>query len=213
MLSRRTAIQSMLGATLAPGILRGASRRPGEKPNLLFLWTDEQRADTMAVYGNTRYRVPVLNKLAGSSVVFERCYDTQPVCTPARSSVLTGQWPHANGCMHNNVPLRPDTKTLPELVDDADYRTAYVGKWHLGDEVFAQHGFEHWVSIEDIYTRYFSEGRDKATRSSYHHFLDELGYKPDRTENNQFTRQFAVRRPVEHCKPAFMAQEASKFIL
>ncbi|MCP5113719.1 MAG: hypothetical protein GY953_23030, partial [bacterium] len=78
MISRRAALQSLMGASLAPGVLRGDSRRPGEKPNLLFVWTDEQRADTMAAYGNKRYRVPVLNKLAASSVVFDRCYDTQP---------------------------------------------------------------------------------------------------------------------------------------
>jgi arylsulfatase A-like enzyme len=214
MLSRRDAIQSLIGAGVsgAPAILRGASRTPGDKPNLLFLWTDEQRADTMAAYGNRRFRVPSLNKLASESVVFERCYDTQPVCTPARSSVLTGLWPHTSGCIHNNIALKRDTKTLPELLDDDAYRTGYIGKWHLGDEVFAQHGFQEWISIEDIYTRHFSPGRDQGARSSFHHFLAELGYKPD-TDDNKFSRQYAVRRPVEHCKPAFMASEAARFLL
>lgn len=114
MLSRRDAIQSLIGAGVsgAPAILRGASRTPGDKPNLLFLWTDEQRADTMAAYGNRRFRVPSLNKLASESVVFERCYDTQPVCTPARSSVLTGLWPHTSGCIHNNIALKRDTNEI-----------------------------------------------------------------------------------------------------
>lgn len=212
MLSRREAIGHLAGLAGAPAILRGARRLAGDKPNLLLLWTDEQRADTLAVYGNPRYRMPALNRLAQESIVFERCYVTQPVCTPSRSSVLTGLWPHTSGCIQNNIPLRPETRTLPELVADPAYRTGYIGKWHLGDEVFPQHGFEHWISIEDIYSNYFSPGRDRSARSSYHHFLLELGYRPD-APDNKFSRDFAVRRPVEHAKPAFMAREAARFLL
>jgi arylsulfatase A-like enzyme len=211
MVTRRTALRTLSGTLAAPAIVRGR-RRPGDKPNLLFLWTDEQRADTLAVYGNHRYRMPALNRLAARSVVFDRCYDTQPVCTPARSSVMTGQWPHATGCITNNIALRRETKTTPELLNDAAYRTGYIGKWHLGDEVFAQHGFQEWVSIEDIYSSYFSQGRGDQARSSYHHFLLQLGYKPD-TKDGRFSRGFAVRRRIDHCKPAFMAAETSRFIL
>jgi arylsulfatase A-like enzyme len=177
----------MLGAGFgAPAILRGSRRPAGDKPNLLFLWTDEQRADTLAAYGNDRFRMPALNRLAANSVVFDRCYDTQPVCTPARSSVMTGMWPHTNGCINNNIPLPTETPTMPELLGDPAYRTAYMGKWHLGDEVFPQHGFQQWVSIEDIYTRHFSPGRSKDARSSYHHFLLELGHQPN--QQNRFSR-------------------------
>ncbi len=212
-LTRRQYLAQLTGSLFAPpAILRGGSRRPGEKPNLLFLWTDEQRADTMAAYGNRTYRVPVLNRLASQSVVFLRCYDTQPVCTPARSTVMTGLWPHQTGCLQNNIPLKPETKTLVELLDDPDYYTGYFGKWHLGDEVFPQHGFHEWISIEDTYTEYYSPARDRNARSSYHQFLVELGYTPN-TKDRKFSRDFAVRLPVEHCKPAFLAREATRFIL
>jgi arylsulfatase A-like enzyme len=214
MTTRRNALQALAGAAAAPGILR-ARRTPGDKPNLLFLWTDQQRADSMAAYGNTRYHVPVWNKLASECVVFDRCYDAQPVCTPARSCVMTGTWPHQNGCIHNNIRLRSDVKTMPELLDDSSYRTAYMGKWHLGDEVFAQRGFQEWRAIEDgIYQSYYSEGRDKNARSGYHNFLLSQGYKPDDSKHaNSFTRNFATKVPVEHSKPSFLAQEAAKFIL
>ena len=209
MLSRRRAIQT--AAAGLPALLRGASRRAGDKPNLLFLWTDEQRADTLSVYGNHRFRMPSLNRLASSSIVFNRCYDTQPVCTPARSSVMTGQYPHSTGCTTNNIPLTARTPVMPELLADSAYRTAYMGKWHLGDEVFPQRGFQEWASIEDGYHQYYSAGRDAGARSSYHAFLANLGYKPDPL-NGRFSRQFAVRRPIDHCKPAFLAGEASRFI-
>jgi len=181
------------------------------KPNLLFIWTDEQRADTMAVYGNRRIHSPNLNKLAEQSVVFENAYVTQPVCSPNRAAVMTGLWPHTCGVTRNNIPLRRDTVCLPEMVNNGDYRTAYMGKWHLGDEIFAQHGFEEWVSIEDLYTRYYTENRDRSKRSSYHHFLIEQGYKPD-LEDDKFSREFAARLPLEHCKPKFLEAEACDFL-
>ena len=130
-LTRRSALKSLVSAAAAPAVIR-SSRRPGDKPNLLVLWTDQQRADTMAAYGNHRYRVPTLNRLAEDSVVFERCYVTQPVCTPSRSSVMTGLWPHRTGCVRNNIPLPPGIKTVPELLGDSAYRTAYMGQVAFG---------------------------------------------------------------------------------
>jgi arylsulfatase A-like enzyme len=209
--TRRRVLQGIAASVAgAPAILR-AARRAGDKPNLLFVWTDQQRADTMAVYGNHRFRVPVMNELAARSVVFQKAYVTQPVCTPSRSTVMTGLYPHQNGCVGNNIALRPETRTLPELLNDSSYRTGYMGKWHLGDEVFPQHGFQEWVSIEDIYWEYFSSGRDRKARSSYHHFLESQGHQPE-GEEGTFTRDFASLRPVEQCKPAFLAKEAGDFI-
>jgi arylsulfatase A-like enzyme len=195
----------------APALALGDRR---EKPNLLFLWTDEQRADTMAAYGNRRIHAPNLNKLAAESVVFRNAYVAQPVCTPDRSTVMTGLWPHTSGCTTNNVPLPDDVPCLNEILGDilgdADYRAGYMGKWHLGDEIFAQHGFQEWVSIEDTYIGHYGRGRDRAARSSYHHFLLDKGYRPN--QKNIFTRDFAARRPLEHCKPKFLEQEACKFL-
>jgi arylsulfatase A-like enzyme len=179
------------------------------RPNLLFLFTDEQRADTMAAYGNRRIETPNLNRLAGQSTVFDRACVTQPVCTPSRSSIVTGLWPHTNGCTANNIPLGDETPCLPEMLGGG-YATGYHGKWHLGDEIFAQHGFDDWVSIEDMYFRWYRDGRDRDARSSYHHFLVEHGYEPD--ERNRFRRQTTANLPEAVSRPAFLAREASRFI-
>jgi choline-sulfatase len=200
-------------AGLAAGCAGASSKTAGRirrKPNLLFIWTDEQRADTMAAYGNNKIQVPNLNKLAAQSVVFRNAYVTQPVCTPNRSAVMTGLWPHTTGCTTNNIPLPAGVACLPELLADADYRTAYMGKWHLGDELFAQHGFAEWVSMEDGYGAGFSEGRDRNARSDYHHFLIEHGYQPD--SGGKFSRSFAARRPIEQCKPKFLELNACDFL-
>ena len=84
------------------------------RPNLLFILTDEQRHDTLRAYGNDVIQTPNLDRLAGEGVVFRRAYVSQPVCSPARSTILTGLWPHQSGVTRNNVPLRKETRTLPE---------------------------------------------------------------------------------------------------
>ncbi len=182
----------------------------GGRPNLLFILPDEQRRDTLACYGNGQIRMPSLNRLAEQSVIFDDVYVTQPVCTPSRSSLLTGLFPHANGMGTNNATLTSEFPCLPEMLKPGEYVCGYHGKWHLGDEIFAQHGFTDWVSAEDYYFKHFTAGRDKEARSSYHHWLVGKGLQP--ANGSFFGRQETRRLPEELNRPAFLAEEASRFI-
>jgi arylsulfatase A-like enzyme len=181
-----------------------------KKPNLLFLYTDEQAINTLAAYGNTQIEMPNLNELSEESCVFEKTYVTQPVCTPSRSTLLTGLYPHTNGCVCNNIPLKKETPCLPEILKDNEYRTAHFGKWHLGDEIFLQHGFDEWISIEDAYSKFYRKDKDKNQKSNYHKFLIENGFKPESGEI--FSREESARLPEEFGKPAFLARESERFI-
>ena len=183
-----------------------------KKPNLLFIWTDEQRADTMAAYGNQKIRTPNLDRLAKQSFVFQKTYVTQPVCSASRSSVMSGLYPHTSGVTYNNIPLSENILCFPELLNDPDYHTAYMGKWHLGNELFPQHGFDTWISIEDQYNSFFSEEKDREARSDYHHWLLEKGYQPSNPKENIFSRSFAASLPIEHCKPKFLEEKACKYL-
>ena len=180
------------------------------RPNLLFIQTDQQRADTLAAYGNQAIRMPNLNRLADRSTVFAQAYCPQPICAPCRGSILTGLWPTQHGLVENNLPLAGDVPILPELLPAEVWRSAHFGKWHLGDELFAQRGFTEWVSIEDQYNDYFSEGRDRNTRSSYHHFLIREGFTP--ANGRYFSRLEAAAFPEEVSKPQFLASEAERFL-
>jgi arylsulfatase len=184
------------------------------KPNLLFLFTDEQRQDTMRAYGNQRIQTPNLDALAAQSVVFTHAYVSQPVCTPSRATIMTGLYPHTCGCLANNVPLDEGVPTIAELFEDGDYRFAYLGKWHLGDEIFAQHGFDHWVSIEDMYRRFYRPQRDRSRNCDYYHWLEARGFEPDIHDGDwsAFSRHHVVGLPAEVSKPAFLAEETSRFI-
>lgn len=179
-------------------------------PNLLFLYTDEQAFKTLAAYGNPAIQMPHLNRLAEESFVFEQAYVSQPVCTASRSTLLTGLWPHTSGCTENNVPLPDEVACFPEMLEPGKYATAHVGKWHLGDEIFSQHGFQEWVSVEDFYQEYYREGRDRTAKSSYHHFLVQNGFSPK--AGHTFGRDESARLPEAYGKAAFVGREAARFI-
>ena len=185
------------------------------KTNLVVIMTDEQSANTIGAYGNSLIRTPNIDTLAARSILFERAYVTQPVCTASRASLLTGLYPHTSGCTENNVTLADDVRTLPELLGYADYRCAYIGKWHLGDEIFQQHGFDEWISIEDAYRGYYSQKRDRRCRSSYDAFLRSTGYVPDVSSDDgigTFSRGFSARLPENHTKASFVGSESVNYI-
>ena len=99
-----------------------------QNPNLLFLFTDEQRADTLSAYGNRKINMPHLDGLARRSFVFRNAYVTQPVCSPSRSTILTGLYPHTTGCTENNIPLPTDPQPLKTRL----FQRAYFEKGHSG---------------------------------------------------------------------------------
>jgi arylsulfatase A-like enzyme len=182
-------------------------------PNLVYIFTDQQRADTMAAYGNDWIDTPNLNRLADSSFVFENAYVSSPICTPSRSTQMTGLWPHTNGCIKNNIPLPNDVQTFAEFFPD-DYHTAYYGKWHLGDEVIKRRGWDEWHSIEDQYRIWNTKPEHDEILSDYHHWLVELGYEPDKESRGKmvFSRLSTASLPAEHTKAAYLGDRVAEFV-
>lgn len=110
------------------------------RPNILVLLTDQLRADILPAYGGSICQTPVLDRLAAESTVFTRAYTPTAVCSPARASILTGQYPHNHGVTGNHdnqithglLPDSPDL--LSRRLERLGYDRYYLGKWHLGDE-------------------------------------------------------------------------------
>ena len=167
------------------------------KPNLVLFLPDQQRADTIACYGGVKVHAPNLNKLASESVIFERTYVTHPVCTPSRSSLMTGTWPHTNGCTRNSVPLDRRFRVFPELMEDRNYRAAYIGKWHLGEEGPIGRGFDEWISTDD--------------HGDYTSFLISQSIIPDK-QNGRFSELAISNLPIELSRPKFLEKSACEFI-
>ena len=184
------------------------------KANLLILFVDGQSRQAIGAYGNSLAATPHIDALAEGSIVFDRAYVTQPVGTASMSSLLSGLFPHSSGCTENNLPLEPGTLALPELVDSDEYSSGYIGKWHLGDEVFRQHGFGEWTSVDDSRIDYYSANRDKRERSSFHHYLRSVGFEPDDDHESgpRFSPQFVSKLPEERSATTFVADSAIKFL-
>ncbi len=101
-------------------------------PNLVFIFSDQQAFDMLGCYGNDQIITPNLDGFAKEGVRFTHCFSNSPVCTPYRGMLMSGQQPLFNGAFVNDKPLVPGHgKKFAEVLRDAGYNTAYVGKWHL----------------------------------------------------------------------------------
>ncbi len=153
MLNRRTFLKSagsmLAGSILVPGLrVCGASMSPSNRPNVVFIMTDQQFAEAMSCrIGKQLINTPAMDSLAAGGMFFTRAYTPNPLCMPARNSLFTGRCPHETGVTKNDAQVRVNPTEFPCMgtyFRQAGYETAYYGKWHLG---FAQkdvsaHGFD-----------------------------------------------------------------------
>ena len=109
-----------------------------ERPNIVFYFSDQQRYDTVGVYGQKLNITPNLDKLAEDGVRFEHAFTSQPVCGPARSCIQTGKYATESGCFRNDIALSRDEKTIAHYIRESGYDTAYIGKWHLASTMFKE---------------------------------------------------------------------------
>lgn len=118
--------------TLFQGCGNSTHKEEAKKLNLLFVFTDQQSYDMIGVSGNKQVITPHLDNLAKEGVYFSHALSNQPLCTPYRGMLLSGQHPLYNGCWRNDVPLLPNNGTsFAQALNSAGYETAYIGKWHL----------------------------------------------------------------------------------
>lgn len=102
-----------------------------DRPNIIFLFSDQQRWDTCGCYGQPLDVTPNLDRMAREGVKFEHAYTCQPVCGPARACIQTGKYATEVGCHTNHRMLPTSETTLAKLLGQNGYETAYIGKWHL----------------------------------------------------------------------------------
>jgi arylsulfatase A len=115
--------------------LRAQAPRP---PNILLIQADDLGYGDLSAYGQTRFQTPSLDRLAREGIRFTQYYSGSTVCAPSRTALMTGMhtghaWIRGNGALpEGDTPLRPEDLTIAEVLRDAGYRTAVIGKWGLG---------------------------------------------------------------------------------
>jgi len=112
-----------------------------DRPNFIFILTDDQRHDAMGCAGNDLVRTPNIDLLAARGVRFENAFVTLSICSPSRAACLTGRYGSATGVTSVPGTLNKNEKTIAHMLKEAGYRTGVVGKWHLGNSP-AELGFD-----------------------------------------------------------------------
>jgi choline-sulfatase len=172
-----------------------------QRPNILFVFTDQQRADTLGVR-NPVMRTPVLDRLCAEGTLFTQAHTPVPVCVPARCSLIFGQYATRTGCYENSYPMpevSAERPTFMSLLTAAGYQTHGVGKMHFTPDSRAMRGFETRVINEEL----AGPGADAYTawlhEQGYDHILDPNGVRgemyyipqpaqmPARAHNTQWT--------------------------
>jgi arylsulfatase A-like enzyme len=126
-----------------------------KRPNILLLYTDQQRWDALGANGNRDIITPHLDQLAAQGVNFDHHFVQNPVCMPSRASFLTGQYPSTLGVTRNGMPVPEDAITLPRMLRNYGYTSANIGKLHFlphanrdHRDIHPDYGFDH-VEISD----------------------------------------------------------------
>lgn len=207
--------------------------------NILFIISDQHRADHMGCAGNPDIKTPNLDRLASEGMRFRSAYCANPMCMPNRSSILTGTYPNVHGCRSNGINLPEDVETFVETLRKKNYRTHAIGKMHLNYYIRAPRKKYH--SWEDI-TKWMQEktaadvkanfpspyyGFEKVLLASGHadicagHFLDDwLVHRfPDAKEiiRKKFLEFFNILSyeadlPVELYPSTYIQEKAIEFL-
>lgn len=118
------------------------------RPNIVFILTDDHAAHAMSCYGSRINKTPNLDRIADEGIRFDRCYCTNSICTPSRASILAGTYNHINGVTTLATHMDNSLTTFPKLLQSSGYQTAIFGKWHLGQgPEHCPTGFDDWAVL------------------------------------------------------------------
>jgi arylsulfatase A-like enzyme len=166
--TRREFLQGSLavaGTMLAPQVSRAAGQPAAKRPNLVFFLGEGQRADALSIAGNPILKTPNHDRIGHEGMIFRNAFCTNALCAPARATVLTGMYSQSTGALsneHMNTPLPADIPLFTDLLREAGYEIAILGKVHIRNGV-EERDWDYYFGHNDPSNNYanpfFKEGR------------------------------------------------------
>ena len=108
--------------------------RAADRPNVLFILCDDLRPDALGCFGSKHVKTPNIDRLAAEGVLFKNTFCTTSLCSPSRASILSGVYAHTHGVTNNFTEYPAQMASFPQTLHEAGYATAYIGKYHMGEE-------------------------------------------------------------------------------
>ncbi len=186
----------------------------GKRMNVLHVISDQHNASCMGVEGHPHALTPHMDRLARSGVRFTRAYTQNPICTPSRVSIFSGQYCHNHGHYGLSGPTPPNLPGFLGHFRDHGYRTAGIGKLHVPDDP------ESWLDHQcDLVADCYYTGRGEEGRSPYYAYLERLGLR-DREDSIGIPEMPGLQQhearpsnlPFEHCVEGWCVSEAVRFM-
>ena len=149
-----------------------------KRPNILLLYTDQQRYDTVHSLGNAVIQTPTLDRLANEGAAFTSAYCASPVCISSRCSLLLGQYAHETGC-EDNIPMPQDRVSLMQLLSEAGYQTHGVVKMHFMPDSWNLWGFDSRDYSEEGGFNPEDDFCKSLSNAGYQHVLNPYGIRSE----------------------------------
>ena len=170
----KTTVAGVASLSLAPALARSERR-----PNILLILTDDQRWDGMSCAGHPFMKTPNMDRIAAEGVRFANMFVTTSLCSPSRGSYLSGLYAHTHKIINNFTDYPVGLSGYHRRLQEAGYETAYVGKWHMGEQSDERRpGFDYWASHKGQGT-YFDttfnvNGKRGVLKGYYTHRVTDL---------------------------------------
>ena len=179
---------------------------PQDRPNIIFIMSDDHASHAMSCYGSRINETPNLDRIAEGGTRLDNCFCTNSICTPSRASILTGTYNHVNGVTTLSTPMDNGLQTFPKLLQQNGYRTAVFGKWHLGTGPdHCPTGFDDWAVLpgQGFYhnPEFIFKGPDGGERRTVSGYVTDiitdmcLDWLEERDEDSPFCMLYHHKAP------------------